>query len=89
MEKWTVSGLIDLLSTFNGNMEIKVFENVIRGDGWGYMKERKLENILKTKINNTPKHVERIIHEHISMNMDYEGEKWVESGLKYINTPRV
>ena len=51
MEKWTVSGLIDLLSTFNGNMEIKVFENVIRGDGWGNMKERKLENILETTNN--------------------------------------
>ena len=51
MEKWTVSGLIDLLSTFNGNMEIKVLENVIRGDGWGYVKERKLENILKTTDN--------------------------------------
>lgn len=51
MEKWTVSGLIDLLSTFNGNMEIKVFESVIRGDGWGYMKERKLENIVKTENN--------------------------------------
>ena len=51
MEKWTVSGLIDLLSTFNGNMEIKVFESVIRGDGWGYMKERKLENRVKTENN--------------------------------------
>ena len=40
MKKLTVSGLIDLLSTFNGNMEIKVFENVIRGDGWGKRKQR-------------------------------------------------
>lgn len=46
--------------------------------------KEKLENILKIKINNIHKDVERIIHEHISMNMDCEGEKWVESGLKYI-----
>lgn len=60
MKKLTVQELIDALSTVDKGKTINVYEDVIRGDGWGRKKERTI-----ISVNETEKYVELWIESRV------------------------